>query len=132
MNEASIILWHSPTDVKWVSVNANGARANSFSTRNLSISADGRSIFFGSDVSNLVDGDSNNRRDLFVANNLLYEASGVGGTGGADETSAGTRPEPLFNLVSDDGYVGDQAPSIYNQAQPDTSDSSKPHGTRIN
>ena len=92
----------------------------------------------GSEVSNLVGGDSKNRRDLFVANNLLYEASGVGGTGGTDgtaegdETLAGTRPEPLFNLVSDDGYVGDQAPSIYNQAQPDTSDSSKPHGTRIN
>ena len=29
VNETSIILWHDPADVKWVSVNANGAQANS-------------------------------------------------------------------------------------------------------
>ena len=45
----------------------------------------------------------------------------VGGAEGS-ETWDGSGPESLFNAVSDEGYVGDQAPSItiYNQAQPGT------------
>ena len=61
----------------------------------------------------------------------LIEATGAGGADGTaegDETWAGSGPESLFNAVSDDGYVGDQRPNIYNQAQPGTSASSDPHG----
>ena len=99
MNETSIILWHDPADVKWVSVNANGAQANSSSTGNLSVSADRRSIFFGFDASNLVDGDSNNQHDFFVANNPLCEASGVGGTVGPMERLKAMKPvKPHYML----------------------------------
>jgi len=61
----------------------------------------------------------------------LIEATGAGGADGTaegDETWAGSGPESLFNAVSDDGYVGDQGPGIYNQVQPGTSASSDPHG----
>ena len=99
VNETSIILWHDPADVKWVSVNANGAQANSSSTGNLSVSADGRSIFFGFDASNLVDGDSNNQHDFFVANNPLCEASDVGGTVGPMERLKAMKPvKPPYML----------------------------------
>ena len=103
MNETSIILWHDPADVKWVSVNANGAQANSSSTGNLSVSADGRSIFFGFDASNLVDGDSNNQHYFFVANNPLCEASGGWRYCGADGTAEGdeTRKAELHALIEE-------------------------------
>ena len=99
VNETSIILWHDPADVKWVSANANGAQANNSSTGNLSVSDDGRSIFFGFDASNLVDGDSNNQHDFFVANNPLCEASGVGGTVGPMERLKAMKPvKPHYML----------------------------------
>ena len=103
VNETSIILWYDPADVKWVSVNANGAQANSSSTGNLSVSADGRSIFFGFDASNLVDGDSNNQHDFFVANNPLCEASGGWRYCGADGTAEGdeTRKAELHALIEE-------------------------------
>jgi hypothetical protein len=48
-----------------VSINSNGAQANSDSTY-LSISADGRFVAFQSDASNLVPGDTNGQADIFV------------------------------------------------------------------
>ena len=51
------------------------------------------------------------------------------GTSENNETWAGTGPESLFNAVSDNGYVGDQSPSIYyDQDQPGTSASNDAHG----
>ena len=50
------------------------------------------------------------------------------GTAESNETWSGTGPESLFNVVSDNGYVGDQSPSIYDQDQPGTSVSNDTHG----
>jgi Tol biopolymer transport system component len=50
-----------------VSVSSAGAQGNSDAYYFSSISADGRYVGFGSYASNLVDGDTNNDRDIFVA-----------------------------------------------------------------
>ena len=50
------------------------------------------------------------------------------GTAESNETWSGTGPESLFNAVSDNGYVGGQLPSIYDQDQPGTSASNDTHG----
>jgi Tol biopolymer transport system component len=47
-----------------LSVTADGSQANNASA-NVRISADGRFVIFESDASNLVDGDTNNQRDIF-------------------------------------------------------------------
>jgi Tol biopolymer transport system component len=49
-----------------VSVDSNGAQANSYSMEPPSISDDGRYVAFFSDASNLVPGDTNGRHDVFV------------------------------------------------------------------
>ena len=48
---------------------------------------------------------------------------------GTNETWVGSGPESLFNAIQDDGYVGNMAPSSYDQAQPGTDSHSAPHGT---
>ena len=50
------------------------------------------------------------------------------GTAESGETWAGTGPESLFNAVNDNGYVGDQLPSVYDQDQSGMSVSSDMHG----
>ena len=78
-----------------------------------------------------MDDDHNGQTDVFAANNPLYEATGgADGTAEGSETWDGSGPESLFNAVNDEGYIGDQGPDTYNQAQPGTSDSSEPHGTQ--
>ena len=60
-----------------VSAHSNGTEGNGQSNADWDvaglISADGRSILFESHASNLVDDDNNGNKDLFVANNPLYE-----------------------------------------------------------
>ena len=58
-----------------VSAHSSGAQANGIS-QNLSISDGGRYVAFESRASNLVDSDTNGKRDVFEANNPLYEARG--------------------------------------------------------
>jgi Tol biopolymer transport system component len=53
------------SNIRRVSVDANGNQGNNFST-NPSLSADGRFVAFESDASNLVAGDTNAARDIFV------------------------------------------------------------------
>ena len=53
------------TNTRRVSLRSNGNQANDNSFR-LDISADGRYVAFASDASNLVNGDNNNARDIFV------------------------------------------------------------------
>ena len=53
-----------------VSVDSNGNEANFASYGTPSVSADGRYVAFHSDASNLVAGDSNNERDVFVRNTV--------------------------------------------------------------
>jgi Tol biopolymer transport system component len=54
-----------------VSVDSNGAQANSSSGPTSSISADGRYVAFASAASNLVPGDTNDASDVFVRDRLL-------------------------------------------------------------
>ena len=60
-----------------VSAHSNGTEGNGQSNADWDvaglISANGRSILFESHASNLVDDDNNGNKDLFVANNPLYE-----------------------------------------------------------
>ena len=58
-----------------VSVHSSSAQANGIS-QNPSISLDGRYMAFESRASNLVDSDTNGKRDVFEANNPLYEVRG--------------------------------------------------------
>ena len=63
-----------------VSAHSNGTEGNGQSNADWDvaglISGDGRSILFESHATNLVDDDNNGNKDLFVANNPLYEARG--------------------------------------------------------
>ena len=58
-----------------ISAHSNGTQANGIS-QNPSTSDGGRYVAFESRASNLVDSDTNGKRDVFEANNPLYEARG--------------------------------------------------------
>jgi Tol biopolymer transport system component len=102
-----------------VSISTNGTQGNGQSYMT-SISTDGRFVAFVSLASNLVNGDTNNRRDVFVHDRLTGETSRVSiapdGTQGNDNSiwpsiSANGRyvafDSDASNLVSDDtnGYT---------------------------
>ena len=76
-----------------VSVSSSGDRGNGYSSASLtSISADGRFVVFESDATNLVPGDTNNERDIFVRDLLtntttLVSASSSGERGNNDSLS---------------------------------------------
>jgi Tol biopolymer transport system component len=58
-NNASSTIW-------LVSVNSDGTESNGFNNKSPAISSDGRYVAFGSDATNLVVGDTNNKVDTFV------------------------------------------------------------------
>jgi RHS repeat-associated protein len=62
---ANPISTQSPPTFERVSIDSSGNQSNGFSTKS-SISDDGRFIAFTSDANNLVAGDTNNARDVFV------------------------------------------------------------------
>jgi Tol biopolymer transport system component len=83
-----------------VSVDSEGNQGNSLSWRP-SISGDGRFVVFSSDASNLVSGDTNNSRDIFVRDTLTNTTTrfSVGSEGNqANESSFG-------GSISADGRV---------------------------
>src|SRR4030042_322424 len=75
-----------------VSVSSDGVQGN-YGSEGPSISADGRYVVFSSQATNLVVGDTNNNKDIFVHDRVTGEASrisvasdgtqGDGGSGGA-------------------------------------------------
>ncbi|MCY2993852.1 MAG: hypothetical protein NTY19_39145, partial [Planctomycetota bacterium] len=81
-----------------VSVDTAGTQANRFRSDSPSISADGRYVAFQSDASNLVSGDTNDSRDIFVRDTL--EAS----------TQAVSVGDPLLPFQS--RYTSADTPSI--------------------
>ncbi|WP_240040989.1 S-layer homology domain-containing protein [Paenibacillus ginsengarvi] len=85
-----------------ITVGINGERANGASTLP-SISADGLSIAFESDANNLVDGDENDLKDIFVYNRGIGSIVRVSvGPGGIPFTRDSVNPS-----ISKDGrYVG--------------------------
>lgn len=87
--------------IKIVSLNNNGEQANSYSS-SPSISNDGTRVAFSSMADNLVDGDNNSRRDVFVRD-LVYNI-----TKRVSESSLGeeVRMDSSNPMISGDGrYV---------------------------
>ncbi|MEG4112524.1 MULTISPECIES: calcium-binding protein [unclassified Microcoleus] len=82
-----------------VSVDSAGDRGNSDSYRP-SISADGRFVAFESDATNLVPGDTNNRKDIFVRDTLANTTTLV------SVSSSGDR------AIGFDFFPGSRSPSI--------------------
>ncbi len=84
-----------------VSVATSGAEANDYCGRP-AISADGYFIAFYSTASNLVDGDTNNRADIFIRERLTGETTRVSiSTGGVEANGDNDEPQ-----LSEDGrYV---------------------------
>ncbi|MEG4072113.1 calcium-binding protein [Microcoleus sp. Pol14C2] len=82
-----------------VSVDSAGDRGNNDSYRP-SISADGRFVAFESDATNLVPGDTNNRKDIFVRDTLANTTTLV------SVSSSGDR------AIGFDFFPGSRAPSI--------------------
>jgi hypothetical protein len=73
-----------------VSVDSSGAEANDGSQNSaISISADGRLVAFGSDASNLVDGDTNSSNDVFVHDRQTGETTRLSMNSGGDEANYG-------------------------------------------
>ena len=98
--------------IKITSLNNNGEQANSYSSTP-SISNDGTRVAFSSMADNLVDGDNNSRRDVFVRD-LVYNI-----TKRASESSLGeeVRMESSNPIISGDGrYVafesGNRPPQV--------------------
>ena len=97
-----------------VSISSAGVQANAYSN-NASITADGRYVVFTSAASNLVDGDTNNARDVFVhdrqtseTTRITVNSSGLQGNGNAVWSSISTDgryvafDSSATNLVSGD------------------------------
>lgn len=84
-----------------VDVNATGEPGNDY-TSNLDISADGRYIVFDSYATNLVNGDTNAAKDVFVRDRLLGITERVSIASGGEESNDNSQ-QPA---ISDDGrYV---------------------------
>ena len=84
-----------------VSVDSDGAQANN-SSFEPGISADGRYVAFASDASNLVAGDTNNVRDVFVHDRVTGETTRVSV---ASDGMQANRASELAAISADGGYV---------------------------
>ncbi|MGB3511588.1 MAG: DUF4347 domain-containing protein, partial [Microcoleaceae cyanobacterium] len=115
-NETRDIFIHDrETDVtSLVSVNSAGEPGNGFSYSS-SISADGRFIVFGSDADNLVPGDTNEVRDVFIHDRETGSTSLVSVNSAGEQANAGSgnaiitadASEILFSSSADNLVVGD-------------------------
>jgi Tol biopolymer transport system component len=91
------------------SVDSAGVEGNGFSSLNPSISADGRFVAFDSDATNLVAGDTNDRRDAFVHDLLTgvterVSVDSAGNQGNNQSVGPGIRGGPTFGPeISGDG-----------------------------
>ena len=84
-----------------VSLNAAGVEANS-SSQDPAISGDGRYVAFSSNASNLVSGDTNGRRDIFVKDRVTGETTRASISSGGDESDGASD----FPAISGNGrYV---------------------------
>gem|GEM_PF-2606427 len=106
-----------------VSVSSDGDEGNDVSTFNSSISANGRFVAFWSRASNLVDGDTNGRSDIFVHDRQTGETTRV------SVTSDGTQSSGFFNSsqqpsISADGRYIAFTSSANNLVDGDTNGSS--------
>ncbi|BBH70112.1 hypothetical protein ACTI_67970 [Actinoplanes sp. OR16] len=89
-----------------VSLTAGGAEANGHSDPAF-ISGDGRHVVFGSEASNLVAGDSNDNRDVFVRGTAVPTSDcTVTGTGGDDVLTGSGADDVICGLGGDDVING--------------------------
>jgi len=72
------LAWGAVGDTDRISVNSSGAEGDnsSFNTR-FSISADGRYVVFESDATNLINNDTNGKRDIFVYDRQTHTTTRV-------------------------------------------------------
>jgi Ca2+-binding RTX toxin-like protein len=86
----------------------------------LSISADGRFVVFGSDVSNLVSGDTNNSSDIFVADigstpgGINNPPNVINGTSSDDNLTGTPGNDTINGLEGDDVLIGLRGNDILN------------------
>lgn len=91
--------WASPAPTTLESVSTGGVAGNA-NTTSVALSADGRYVAFSSGASNLVPGDTNALRDIFVRDRQTGETSresvrtdggqSIGGPGGGGKTESGS------------------------------------------
>ncbi|MBI5951341.1 MAG: PD40 domain-containing protein [Chloroflexi bacterium] len=129
----------APGDIVRVSVDSNGSEGNSYSVQP-SISADGRYVVFNSNASNLVDGDTNGVRDIFVydratgiTTRVSVDSSGLQGNGDSSHPSSSFDGRYVAfdslssNLVSGDTngerdvFVHDRATGVTTRVSVDSS-----------
>ena len=98
--------------IERVSLHSDGTQANGLSTAP-AISADGRYVAFWSDATNLVDGDSNAFRDVFVRDTVAGTTTRVSQqSAGGQSTSGGTFVGSFAPAISGDGrYVAFDSPA---------------------
>ena len=103
-----------------VSVGAGGVQGNGASSEP-SISADGRFVAFSSLAFNLVTGDTNGQRDVFVHDRQTGTTTRVsvvtGGAQGCTGTQSGTPPSGPFSCAASTGAGASSLPSISDDGQ---------------
>jgi Ca2+-binding RTX toxin-like protein len=95
-----------------VSVDSAGNPGNS-SSDSPSISADGRFVAFDSDASNIVPGDTNNTRDIFVADTSSTR-NVINGTPGNDNLTGTSGNDIINGSEGDDVLTGLRASDVLN------------------
>jgi Tol biopolymer transport system component len=122
-NQADVFVHDRQTgETVRVSIASDGTQGNGFSAFS-DISSDGQYVIFASDADNLVVGDTNNARDVFIHNRQTGQTSRVSvasdGTQGNDLSSYQTRPS-----ISGDGRYVVFVSLAYNLVPGDTNDTS--------
>lgn len=100
-----------------VSVSSGGAQANGFSSFSLALSADGRYVLFDSEADNLVPGDTNGLRDVFLHDRRTGRTSRVSvssGGGQADHIRESPSISADGRYVAFDSFAGNLVPGDTN------------------
>ena len=99
-----------------VSVTSTGEQANGFSAFSMAISADGRYVLFDSEATNLVPGDTNGVRDIFVHDRRTGRTSRVNGPGGVqpDHYSEAPAISADNRYIAYDSFAGNLVPGDTN------------------
>jgi Tol biopolymer transport system component len=99
-NQLPDVFWYdADTDrMEWISVKADGTSPNGGSGK-ADVSADGRYVIFESDVSDLIAGDTNAKRDIFLKDRVTGETRRVSVNSVGEQTDGNS----MLPRISDDG-----------------------------
>lgn len=102
-NKQSDIFIHDrlTNETSRVSVSSTGVQSNGYS-HNLTLSADGRFVAYSSDATNLVPGDTNGKKDIFVHDTLTKQTSRISVNSGGIQ---GNQDSYLPSLSADGRFV---------------------------